>query len=277
MKLKREAGITEVIDMGIGVNATEDLVTLCGDYVDIFRFAGALSVIHPPKVHQKKIDLLKSAQICICSGGTIYERYVRDNGIDNLDKDFIDELILPLGFDMVEIATPMLRPTEKEIMTAIKKIASRNLIVAVEIGFKVPAEDRAFTIDKRVELMKHALDTGAELLKVEGRESGVDIGIFDKDGKVIKKMVYEYLERLEKSKVPLQKIIWEAPLKTQQHEMIELLGANVNFGNIPPDRVLLLEAFRQGVKYETALLVKDGGKLNHGREFLKKGGVASSR
>ena len=37
---KRNHGLTEVIDMGIGLNSTEDLVTLTGDYVDLVRLAG---------------------------------------------------------------------------------------------------------------------------------------------------------------------------------------------------------------------------------------------
>jgi phosphosulfolactate synthase len=268
--VKREVGLTEVIDLGIGFNATEDLVTLCGDYVDIVRLAGAMSVLYRPDVLKKKIDLLRSANIRVCSGGIIYERYVRDNGLENLDKDFIDEYILPQGFDIVEIATPLLHPSEKDILTATKKIASRNMTVAVEVGFKVPSEDKAFTVDKRVELMKHALEAGATFLKVEGRESGVDIGIFDANGNVMKEMLLEYFEGFDKLNVPPEKIIWEAPLKNQQHNLIKFLGPNVNLGNISHDRVLLLEGYRQGVKYETAHLVHDGGKLKHGREFLQQ-------
>jgi len=46
-------------------------------------------------------------------------------------------------------------------------------------------------------------------------------------------------------------IIWEAPLKKQQHELILTFGPNVNLGNIPPGEVLALESLRLGLRGDT--------------------------
>ena len=53
------------------------------------------------------------------------------------------------------------------------------------------------------------------------------------------------------TQIPYEKIIWEAPQKAQQVYFLELLGANVNLGNIAPNEVLPLEATRVGLRGDT--------------------------
>jgi phosphosulfolactate synthase len=45
--------------------------------------------------------------------------------------------------------------------------------------------------------------------------------------------------------------LWEAPQKAQQLYFIELLGCNVNLGNIAPTEVLPLESMRLGLRGDT--------------------------
>jgi phosphosulfolactate synthase len=49
----------------------------------------------------------------------------------------------------------------------------------------------------------------------------------------------------------MNKIIWEAPLKSQQAWFIKEFGPNVNLGNIPPAEVLPLETLRLGLRVDT--------------------------
>jgi phosphosulfolactate synthase len=53
------------------------------------------------------------------------------------------------------------------------------------------------------------------------------------------------------TQIPYEKIIWEAPQKAQQVYFQELLGANVNLGNIAPNEVIPLEAMRVGLRGDT--------------------------
>jgi len=53
------------------------------------------------------------------------------------------------------------------------------------------------------------------------------------------------------TQIPEEKIIWEAPQKGQQLYFIELLGCNVNLGNIAPSEVLSLESMRIGLRGDT--------------------------
>ena len=57
--------------------------------------------------------------------------------------------------------------------------------------------------------------------------------------------------------IPAEKIIWEAPQKAQQLYFLELLGCNVNLGNIAPNEIIPLEAMRIGLRGDTFDLYRD--------------------
>jgi len=76
----------------------------------------------------------------------------------------------------------------------------------------------------------------------EARESGT-VGVFRGSGEVRSGLVAEIIR-----KIPLEKIIWEAPLKAQQVWFIKLYGANINLGNIAPTELIALETLRLGLR-----------------------------
>ena len=53
------------------------------------------------------------------------------------------------------------------------------------------------------------------------------------------------------TKIPSEKILWEAPMKDQQVWFIKLIGANVNLGNIDPHEIIPLECLRLGLRGDT--------------------------
>ncbi|MGN6477356.1 MAG: phosphosulfolactate synthase, partial [Flavipsychrobacter sp.] len=77
------------------------------------------------------------------------------------------------------------------------------------------------------------------------REAG-NVGIYRGSGEVREGLVQEIL-----TQIPFEKIIWEAPQKAQQLYFLELLGANVNLGNLAPSEVIPLEAMRVGLRGDT--------------------------
>lgn len=98
-----------------------------------------------------------------------------------------------------------------------------------------------------IELMQKELEAGAWKVIGEARESG-NVGLFRSTGEVRSGLVQEIL-----TKIPFEKIIWEAPQKAQQVWFIKLLGANVNLGNIAPQEVIPLETIRLGLRGDTFL------------------------
>ena len=105
--------------------------------------------------------------------------------------------------------------------------------------------------DKWIEQMRAELKAGASYVIAEARESG-NSGIYRGTGEVREGLVQEIL-----TQIPSEKILWEAPLKSQQLYFIQLVGANVNLGNISPQEMLALEAMRLGLRGDTFDLFLD--------------------
>ena len=93
--------------------------------------------------------------------------------------------------------------------------------------------------------MRAELNAGASYVIAEAREAG-NVGIYRGTGEVREGLVQEIL-----TQIPEEKILWEAPQKAQQLYFIELLGCNVNLGNIAPTEVLPLESMRLGLRGDT--------------------------
>lgn len=101
---------------------------------------------------------------------------------------------------------------------------------------------------KWIELMHAELEAGSSYVIAEAREAG-NVGIYRDSGEVRQGLVQEIL-----TKIPKEKIIWEAPQKSQQLYFLNLLDCNVNFGNIAPSEVLPLESMRIGLRGDTFYL-----------------------
>jgi phosphosulfolactate synthase len=99
--------------------------------------------------------------------------------------------------------------------------------------------------------MSAELSAGATYVIAEAREAG-NVGIYRGSGEVREGLVQEIL-----TKIPGEKILWEAPQKAQQLYFIELLGTNVNLGNIAPNEIIALEAMRIGLRGDTFDLFLD--------------------
>jgi len=103
--------------------------------------------------------------------------------------------------------------------------------------------------------MRAELAAGAAYVIAEARESG-NVGIYRGSGEVREGLVQEIL-----TQIPAEKILWEAPQKGQQLYFIELIGANVNLGNIAPSEVIPLETMRLGLRGDTFDLFLDKATL----------------
>jgi phosphosulfolactate synthase len=87
---------------------------------------------------------------------------------------------------------------------------------------------------------------GARWVIAEGRESGT-VGLYTDDGGVREELVDAIADR-----IPVERVIFEAPRKAQQAWFVRRFGPDVNLGNIPPDEVLPLETLRLGLRADTA-------------------------
>lgn len=236
----RTQGLTMVIDKGLGLKETEDLLQVAGEYIDFLKLGFGTSALYPMKLLEEKINLVKSFNVDIYPGGTFLEIAVWQGKL----KEYL-ACARKLGYTAVEISDGTVRiPVE---------VREQAICMALEYGFKVLTEvgnknpqDRAEVSHYIAQILRD-LELGACKVILEGRESGKGAGFYDQEGRFLADDVEQVLEAVGDP----QFLIWEAPLKQQQLELILRFGPNVNLGNIAPAELLSLEALRVGLRGDT--------------------------
>lgn len=231
----RQYGFTMAMDKGLSLKEVEDFVSMCSDYVDIVKLGWATSYVTPNL--KEKIKLYHDAGLPVYLGGTLFEAFiVRDQFEDYrrvLDK---------YGLSFAEVSDGSIELDHEKKCEYITKLADQVTVLS-EVGSK--DEEKIIPPYQWIKLMQAELDAGAWKVIGEAREGG-NVGLFRSTGEVRSGLVQEIL-----TKIPFEKIIWEAPQKAQQVWFIKLLGANVNLGNIAPNEVIPLETIRLGLRGDT--------------------------
>lgn len=237
---KKGLGKTMVIDKGLGPHAFSDFVKVAGSYIDIVKLAFGTAVLYDPEQLRNKLTLASSRGIIAIPGGTLLEAAVQQGTVGS----FMDT-ICSFGFTGIEISDGTIHMNRMQRTSLIKESVKRGLAVMTEYGKKtagsqIDPEELAFT----------ALcdwEAGAELVTIEARESGLNVGLFDAFGRCKAGVIEEVIGKVS----DVSKLMWEAPLKSQQAELLLQFGAHIHLGNVAPDDALALEAMRRGLRSDT--------------------------
>ncbi|MDI6870096.1 MAG: phosphosulfolactate synthase [Bacillota bacterium] len=236
----RSTGITMVLDKGLGVTALHDLLETAADWVDFWKFTFGTSVMYPRTVLEAKVRLLHKHGVFACPGGTLFEVAWMQQRYDA----YLNRL-MQLGFGAIEISDGTYPLSLAERQEAIRKAKSLGLKVLSEVGKKDPGDSQPSSV--LYDLLRSDFEAGVDYVIVEGRESGKGVGIYDAKGEIIE----EDLGVLSQDPQCVERILWEAPLKSQQVALIKRFGCNVNLGNIPTEDLIALEALRTGLRGDT--------------------------
>jgi len=234
-KQPRQNGLTMVMDKGLSLRDAESFISVGAPHTDIVKLGFGTSFVTPNL--RAKIELYQQHNIPVYFGGTLFEAFVIRNQFDDyiaMCKDY--------KIDVIEVSDGSIEIPHTEKCGYIEKI-SKFAKVFSEVGSK----DAAHIIPpyKWIELMSAELSAGASYVIAEAREAG-NVGIYRGSGEVREGLVQEIL-----TKIPAEKILWEAPQKAQQLYFLELIGCNMNLGNIAPYEVIPLEAMRIGLRGDT--------------------------
>ena len=235
----RRTGITMLIDKGLTVHETRDLLSLNAPYIDFLKLTFGTAALYPKPVLEEKINVAKAFEVAVYPGGTFFEIALWEK-----KSDLYFQSLAGLGFEWVEISDGSLDISPGERSLAIQKAQNTGLKVITEVGKKDTANQPSG--NWLAETARRDLEEGADWVIIESRESGKGIGIYDHRGEVIPAMFNELRHKLN-----VEKLIWEAPLKAQQAMLINEFGPNVNLGNIPTQEVMALEALRRGYRSDT--------------------------
>src|SRR5215475_308115 len=239
---QRKSGITMVMDKGLSVNEAQNFLSVSYPHVDVIKLGFGTSFVTPNLT--EKLEIYKSYDLPVYFGGTLFEAFL----IRNQFEDYL-QVCKDYGISYMEVSDGSITIPHSEKCGYIEKLTKYGTVLS-EVGSK----DAAHIIPpyKWIELMRAELSAGSSYVIAEAREAG-NVGIYRGSGEVREGLVQEIL-----TQIPGEKIIWEAPQKEQQLYFIELLGCNVNLGNIAPTEVIPLETMRIGLRGDTFNLY-----LNH--------------
>lgn len=237
----RNSGITMVMDKGLSINQVKDFMSIARPHVDIVKLGFGTSFVTPNL--REKLEVYATYDIPVYFGGTLFEAFLIRNQFDDyiaVCKDY--------GIDYIEVSDGSINIPHAEKCGYIEKLTQHATVLS-EVGSK----DAAHIIPpyKWIELMRAELEAGSTYVIAEAREAG-NVGIYRGSGEVREGLVQEIL-----TQIPAEKIIWEAPQKAQQLYFLELIGCNVNLGNIAPNEVIPLETMRIGLRGDTFSLYLD--------------------
>ncbi|KZX11420.1 phosphosulfolactate synthase [Methanobrevibacter filiformis] len=238
----RISGLTMVLDKGLGIKTAEDLVDISGSYIDLMKFGWGTIILHDKEIIKNKIAMYNSFNITAYPGGTLFEIAYRENKIPQYFEEVKD-----LGFKAIEISDGSTTISNEEKLKYIKEAKNKDLYVLSEVGKKNPNEDLDINIKSRVKSINEEIKAGSDIVIVEAREGGKNIGIYDANG-VAKEDEVDYIL---KNVTEPDKILWEAPNKDQQIFFILKFGRDVNLGNISTNDVTSLETLRCGLRGDT--------------------------
>lgn len=223
------------MDKGLSLREAEDFIEMTEGYVDLIKLGFGTSIISPNL--DKKIAFYQEAGIPVYFGGTLFEAFVARNQL----SDYVD-LLKKYNLKHLEISDGSLDMTQEDKCNYIRRFA-QDFIVISEVGSK--DAEKIIPPYKWIDMMTKEIEAGVWKVIAEARESG-NVGIFRGTGEIRSGLIEEILTR-----IPQDKIIWEAPQKGQQLWFIKQYGANVSLGNIAPNEVIPLETMRIGLRGDT--------------------------
>jgi phosphosulfolactate synthase len=232
----RPCGLTHVLDKGMTTASLEALLDQAGHLIDVLKIGWGIAYVDPTV--KERVALCNSAGVTVCLGGTLLEVAAAQGRVTELSRWAVG-----VGIDAVEVSNGLqaLTPERKSDLV---RILSADFVVLAEAGAKdghVPAVAEIWLAE-----MEADLAAGASWVIAEGRESGT-VGLYHGDGRVRGDLVEAITARL-----PVDRVIFEAPRKSQQTWFVRQIGSDTNLGNIPPDEVLPLETLRLGLRADTA-------------------------
>ncbi len=233
----RQLGFTMAMDKGLSVRQAEDFMSVASDHVDIVKLGWATSYVTPKL--KEKIKVYTDAGVPCYLGGTLFEAFIIRDQFDDYRR-----VLDTFGLKYAEVSDGSIDLDHDKKCEYIQQLTGQVTVLS-EVGSK--DADKIIPPYKWIELMQKELEAGAWKVIGEAREGG-NVGLFRGTGEVRSGLVQEIL-----TKIPFEKIIWEAPQKAQQVWFIKLLGANVNLGNIAPEETIPLETIRLGLRGDTFL------------------------
>lgn len=224
-------------DKGLSLTEARNVLSVSAPYIDVVKLGFGTALVTPQL--KEKIELYQSHNIPVYFGGLLFEAFVIRNQFD----DFL-RLAEEHNISYFEVSDGAIDITHEQKCDYIRQFSKMGTVVS-EIGSKDKDRVKVTPPYQWIRMMQGELDAGSAYIIAEAKELG-NVGLYRDSGEVREGLVEEILTR-----IPAEKIMWEAPAKDQQLYFIKLLGCNANLGNIEPKEVIALETMRVGLRSDS--------------------------
>lgn len=240
----RARGLTMVIDKGLGLAGTRDLMQLTAPYVDFIKLAFGSALLYPPRLLAEKIRIIRAAGVEVYPGGTLLEAAVHQGTAPQF-------LIwaAQAGFTSIEVSEGTIDLAPGQRRDLIRRAADMGFGVLTEVGKKDPLQPLLPALV--AEQAAADLAAGAGQVIIEARDSGTGVGIYDPAGEIREGLLEDIVTAVVAALGSLDPIVWEAPRTSQQRALLLRFGPHGSFGNVQPADVITLEAMRVGLRGDT--------------------------
>jgi phosphosulfolactate synthase len=208
--------------------------------IDVMKLGWGTSLVTDDLKY--KIDALTDANVDFYFGGTLFEKFVSQGRFDDWRR-FVDRF----GARHVEISNGTIDMSNTEKADYIRRVAG-DYTVYSEVGYKETARSEAMCQGLWVKYINEDLEAGASWVITEARESGKS-GICSSNGE----LKLDLIEEIAGSGIDIDKVLFEAPNKDLQVQLIRRFGSQVNLGNISTSDIVALETLRLGLRGDTLL------------------------
>jgi phosphosulfolactate synthase len=235
----RTRGITMVIDAGLPTGAFTDVIDSHGELIDLVKFGWGTSLV--TRDLNRKLEVLRAAGIDFYFGGTLFEHHLWSGRLG----EFVD-LLRAHRATHVEVSNGTI-PLDQHDKAGYVRLLAGEFTVVSEVGFKQADRSERLTPDDWVAAMQEDLDAGAALVTAETRESG-RCGMARADGSLRSDVLDAIVTAVDPTRV-----LFEAPTKSLQVDLIRALGPLANLGNIAAADIVGVETLRLGLRADTLM------------------------
>jgi 2-phosphosulfolactate phosphatase len=236
----RGTGLTMVLDKNLGIAGLHDLLDGASHAIDLVKLGWGTSATQNTEFIKKKCALLSSYDVMVCPGGTLTELA----WLQGCFPAYLQEA-RALGFSCIEVSDGTVPIPHADKLVLIQQAINAGFRVTSEVGSKLTEEDKRITLEERILQIQTELNAGAWKVIIEARESGTQ-GIFDSGGTTRLDFLNQLLDRVDPDD-----LIFEAPQRNQQKDLLLTIGNRVNLGNVAPIDVVSLETLRLGLRSDT--------------------------
>jgi phosphosulfolactate synthase len=227
---------TSPFDPGYDPVTVESHLEQSAHLITVLKISMACWQIASESATRRKVQAARRLGVQTCTGGGPFEVAATFGKL----PEFID-LCADIGVNRIEAGEGFTEQT-LDAREIVRMAAARGMEVQYEAGKK---HEGTFTADVVAGLLDEGqrwLDAGAKSIVIEGRESALNVGLFDMEGHLDVATAERFVEAFGPDAV-----VFEAPTKASQFALLDHFGPSVLLSNVRLEELLRVEIYRRGL------------------------------